>query len=187
MARRSAREKTSSPPGMSTAPIATSRAMVPSSAPTPGVIEQCRTDPGERVRQRRCLPDGAKHRRQHLHRVVHTRDQQEHPLHRDGHLLALLRREQREDRGEDPEAQNRQRRRGEHDERRDDVGVRQVEPEGQRDDHEDDDAAQHRVDDREGADAEEVRDPADRRHERVLDGSLPSLPADRERHLEEHE
>src|ERR1019366_2830534 len=65
--------------------------------------------------------------------------------------------------------------------------MRQVEVKGEGDRDHDDHAAQEGVHDREAADAEQMCDPPHRRHEGVLDGSLPSLPRDREGHVEENQ
>ena len=66
-----------------------------------------------------------------------------------------------------------------HDERRDEVRVRQLEVEEERDDGEEQDRADDPVDDREQAHPEQVHRPRERRHERVLDRPLPALPGDR--------
>ena len=141
-------------------------------------MEQRVADRRERVGERRHRSHRLERQRQHRHRVVHAGDEQEQPLQRGAHLLALLGCEQREDGDEDAHPDQRHRRRGEHGRRRDQVGVGEVDVEDEQRDEHHRRGACHAVEHREDADAEQVGRPAHRRHEGVLDGPLPAFPSD---------
>ena len=124
--------------------------------------------------------------RQHRDRVIDTGDQQQDALHREGHLLALLRRKQWKDRREDAKAQQRQSRSRENRQRRPVVGVREIKVEQENERQPDERRPRDPIDQRRRAHPQQVGQPPDRRHERVLDRPFPPLPGDGKRDLEEN-
>jgi hypothetical protein len=133
--------------------------------------------------------------RQHLHpgrqdidRIVDAADEQQARLQDERHLRPALHVQQRQDRGEHPDADEAER--AEQHERDGGAGVccRQVqlrEEQDQRD--EDDRSVDEAVDHRVQHGSEQLRRAPDGRHHRVLERAFPSLDGDRFRDPAEHD
>ena len=142
-------------------------------------IDETRPDALQDVRRRRELGQELHPLRQDRDAVVDAAHQQDQRLEHEGHLGAAFHVQQGQDGGHHADADER-RRAEDHDHgRSDEVRVRQVEAEEQRQHHQDDGRVDQAVHDREHGRAEQLHPAPDGRHEGVLERALPALPGHR--------